>query len=234
MSTDRARQKKLEKHKKKRAEAKRGKTGLTLPTTIAGLVREATTRPFGPCWVASDVHDVDAAVPHLVHVVVTRRLPGGALIAAIALVDRACFGLKNGFVTRPMGEAELEAVMAQLSERQKLEPCDVLFAQSVVFHAIDFAKELGFPPHRDFPLGMLGARPAVLLDTPLARHARPFYEAGPGDDVAAVRARLDAAIGEGGYDFLAADEGAVDFAAIAGEDGGEGGADEDGPGDVTG
>jgi hypothetical protein len=116
-----------------------------------------------------------------------------------------------------MGEAELAAVIAQLSERQALEPCDLLYAQSVVWNAIDYAQAIGFPPHRDFPMGLLGSRPSAPLDTPLAKRPRPFYAAGPGDDVAAVRARLDATVGADGYDFLAAEEGAIDFAGLAGE-----------------
>ncbi len=222
MATDRARQKKAEKHKKKREQARRQQAITALPTTTAGLVREAVTRPFGPAWVASSIHEVDSAVPALVHVVITRRLSGGALVAEIALVDRTCLGVKNAFVTPPKSEAELEALLAQLSDHQPMEPCDVLFAQSVLFHAIDYARALGFAPHRDFSLAMLGPRPAALLDTPLARRPRPQYIGGPDDDGRAVLARLGTAVGGDGFDYLMEAAGTVDFAALGGGEDGDG------------
>ncbi len=86
-----------------------------------------------------------------------------------------------------------------------VEPCDLLLAQSILFHAIDYAARLGFTPDRDFPLPLAGARHAALLDTPWARAERPLYMDGPHDDVARIIARLDAAVGEGNYDFISED-----------------------------
>jgi hypothetical protein len=81
-----------------------------------------------------------------------------------------------------------------------MRPAELLLAQSVVFHAIDYARSLGFEPHRDFVPGLLGERPAVLLETPLCRPERPLYVAGPHDDVDAITSRLEARLGPGGYD----------------------------------
>ena len=228
MSTDRARQKKLEKHKKKRAEARRDRASAAPPTTLAGLVREAVTKPFGPAWVAASIHDVDAAVPELVHVVITRRLAADVLLAEVVLVDRTCLGVKNAFVMQPKSEAELEALIAELSTRQPMVPCDTLFALSVLFHALDYARALGFSPHRDFVPSMLGARPEALLDTPLAKRPRPQYLAGVDDDDRAILARLTAAVGAEGFDYFVEDEGAVDFAGMGGGESEGEGEDADG------
>ena len=81
-------------------------------------------------------------------------------------------------------------------------PCAPLFAQSVVFHAVDYAAALGFEPHHELDEELFGPRPLELIQTPHCRLARPIYIAGPHDDVARVRATLDDAVGAGNYDFV--------------------------------
>ncbi len=124
------------------------------------------------------------------------------MVPSIALVDRTCLGVKNAFVAKPIAEVELPAMLAQMGSTHPggMVPCDWLVAQSVVLHAVDYARSLGFAPHRDFPEPLFGPRPEALLDTPLAHPARPFYVSGPDDAVARVIAQLDAAVGPGNYD----------------------------------
>ncbi len=201
MASSRADQKRAEKHKKKRADAQRARASAALPTTMAAILREAATKTFGPAWVTAAIHDEGAPTPPLVQVVVTRRLRAGVIVPGMALVDRTCLGVKDGAVKGPMTEADVAGLIAQMSTRQPMAPCDPLFAVSVVFHAIDYAAALGFTPHPAFPALIFGARPEVIVDTPLARRGRPFYVPGPQDDVAGVIARLEAVLGKGGHDF---------------------------------
>ncbi len=133
--------------------------------------------------------------PELVAVMASRRLPSGLLLPVMALVDRTCLGVKGGALLRPMTSAELSAAAARMGEPHGgIEPCEPLVVQSVVFHAIDFARKLGFEPHPDFPEQFLGPRPSALLDTPLARPGKPLYIPGPYDDEEAILAKLEAAL----------------------------------------
>jgi hypothetical protein len=103
----------------------------------------------------------------------------------------------------PASEPAVEQRVSDLSRRgDTLVPCEPLVAQSVVFHALDYAHGLGFSPHPDFARALFEPRPAVLLDTPGAHPERPMYCSGPNDDVASIRRRLDEAVGPGNYDFL--------------------------------
>jgi hypothetical protein len=129
-------------------------------------------------------------------------MPGGMFLPVIALVDRTCLGVKNAFASQPLTEWDLGGFIAELGAVHEggMVPCELVVAQSVVYHAIDFAASLGFEPHPDFPESLFGPRPEVLVDTPLARPARPYWVRGPDDDAEEILAMLDEAVGEGNYD----------------------------------
>ena len=206
MPTSHAQQKKALKHKKKR-EAKslkaRETARFTLHPTSRDLLRLAAGRPLGPAFMSHDWESSDPSLPELVAVVVTRWAPGQILIGGLALVDRTCLGVKNAMLFPPETELGLEQRVARIGrEIGSLRRVDPLAAQSVVYHAIEYARSLGFAPHRDFPEALFGPRPSVLLDTPMARPEQPYYVPGHEDDVAEVIARLSAAVGPEGFEVV--------------------------------
>jgi len=200
---NRKQQKKLQKAKNKRESARRKRSAQAVRHTPEALIARAMIAPFGPCWISSALDQAPGAEePALISVLVTRRV-GGLLIPCMVLVDRTCLGVKNAVVGPPQTELDLETLRLRLSESgDVLRETDLLTAQSVIHHALDYAKSLGFAPHRDFVPELVGERPAVLLDTPLARPDRPLYVPGPEDDVRRVLARLDAGVGRGKYDVF--------------------------------
>jgi hypothetical protein len=201
MPASHGKQKRLEKQRKKRALVrKRQQTRqaeLLLATSGQVLIRRAAAFPHGPSYVSPEWRDENLVLPTLVSVVITRRAPGGQIIPAVALVDRTCLGVKDGFIGWPIPEVALDAWLEPLVERhEEMEPCDLLLAQSIVFHAIDYARTLGFEPHSDFPETVFGPRPAALLDTPLAKPARPCYVSGPDDNVTLILEKLRRNLGD--------------------------------------
>lgn len=205
MPASHGKQKQREKQKKKREAAR--KKQATRPSLLgvsqASLIRQAALLPMGPCFISADWREDDQARPRLVSVIVTRKAPGYVVIPAMALVDRTCLGVKNAFVARPMPEAELADFVTTLGEAHQvgMEPCEPLLAQSLVFHGVDYARSLGFEPHRDFAEPLFGPRPATLLDTPLARPERAHYAAGPDDDMPRILDHLERRLGAGNFDF---------------------------------
>ena len=202
MSQNRGKQKRLEKHRQKRDLARRKEAAKTLsfPTSAGGLVRLAVTCPPGPSFVSAGWDDEET--PSLVSVVVTRALADGTFLPAMALVDRTCLGVKNGYVGKPMTPSDLKSFLARVGDAHGgIEQVDLLVAQSIVFHAIDYAGSLGFEPHRDFSNELFGPRPDTLIVTPFAHSPKPLYVAGPSDVPGRVMAQLDAAVGRGAYDF---------------------------------
>ena len=197
------RAKKLEKKKKNRERAKKKAAALAArkPSGLVALARAAANREFGPCFVSAGWDDL--AVPALVSVIVTRRLATGELLPSIALIDRTCLGVKNAFVAEPTVSREFEDLVDEVGfAHDGMVSCELLVLQSIVFHAIDYARSLGFEPHRDFLAEFFGPRPAELLSTPWYAPERPIYISGPHDRVPAISDRLTDAVGAGGFEFV--------------------------------
>ncbi len=199
----RKRQKKLEKSRKKRDLVKKQARKRELQYQGASLLRLAQAAPFGPAWVSTalDEPDTDQSPP-LVTVVVTRRIRG-LLLAEIVLVDRTCLGVKNAMLLPLITEADLlERLDVLGGGGTEFRDCEPLEAQSVVFHALDFARSLGFGAQEDFEIALFEPRPASLSDTRLAKPERPIYISGPNDDVVTILAHLERTVGHDNYQFL--------------------------------
>jgi hypothetical protein len=213
------RQKQLEKKRKKReASKKKARAALARkPSAEKLLLGAASHAPFGPCYLSAGWDD--DSEPQLVTAVVTRRLPDERLVAGIALVDRTCLGIKDGYFDGPYTTEELDDYLDHVgSVHGGMEECDLLIVQSLVYHAADYAQKLGFEAHRDFPEKLFGPRPEALEKTPWENEQRPLYVAGPRDDVEGIMAKLEASVGSGNYDFvdplLEQDEEVLDVEAV--------------------
>jgi hypothetical protein len=198
------RQRKREQKKKKRDLAKK-KARAALerrPDPEERLLRAAARSPFGPCYINTG-WQLEEELPGLVSVVVTRRLPDGDLVPGVALVDRTCLGIKSAHARDKVTDDEFQDLIADMDAAQGgMEPCEPLVAQSVVYHAADYARRLGFTPDPDFPELLFGPRPAELVDTPLRDAARPIYVRGPRDDVQGIVSQLVTAVGADGFTYV--------------------------------
>jgi hypothetical protein len=196
----RKRQKKLERTRKKRDALKKDARKREAQFQGKSLLRLAQAAPFGPAWVSTALDDTaEDEQPGLVTVVITRRVRG-ALLTESVLVDRTCLGVKNAMLLPLLAEVELRESLDRLFLDEYRE-CEPLEAQSVVFHALDYARSLGFGAHEDFELALFEPRPEVLLDTPLAKPAQPFYISGPNDDVPMILETLEQRVGADNFRF---------------------------------
>jgi hypothetical protein len=202
------RQRKLEKKKKKRETAKKRVRAemARRPSDEERLIRSAARCPFGPCAINLGWNDEGVGPPSLVTVVVTRALDDEQLLPTVAMVDRTCLGVKDGFVMPPLSRSELPELLERIYRvHGGVEDCEPLVAQSVVFHAVDYARRLGFEPHPDAELSLFEPRPAELLATAWHAAEHPMYVSGPDDDVDAIVARLEAAVGADNFDVIRGD-----------------------------
>ncbi len=221
MGNERARQKKLAKQKRKRADAnRRGASTITKQRPdSAALGRAAAAWEFDGAWLSAGWDDTKD--PALVTGVLLRRGAAGDLAVGVILVDRTCLGIKSGWVRKMTRDRVHEMLDQVASAHGGVVPVDLLTLQSVAFHAAEYARSLGFTHDPDFPLEFLGPRPEALLDTPFARPAKPLFVAGPNDDAFAIISHLERRMGRGNYDYLAPlgpfGEGDLDDAEIVGE-----------------
>jgi hypothetical protein len=201
------RQRKLEEKRKKRDAAKKKARAAAerRPDARTRIVRLAAQCPFGPCYVSNGWDQVGEEGPTLVTAVVTRKLPDGRLVAGVALVDRTCLGVKDADVREPVSEDELDVDLDEFGAAHggMVATDGPLVVQSIVYHAIDYARRLGFrgqPP--DFAEELFGPRPAELLETPWHNSPRPIYFVGPNDRTERILQQLDEAVGPDNYDCV--------------------------------
>ena len=90
---------------------------------------------------------------------------------------------------------------------QEIISCDLDLAAKVVYTAIDYAKGIGFNPHKDSRSALKffhDAHPENCdEEIPTGKDGMPFFVNGPYDNVEKVFRTLNRTVGEGNYHFLA-------------------------------
>lgn len=137
-------------------------------------------------------------------VLVAAPTGGGKLSVCGYLVDTWCLGVKNAIGPRRMSKREFETFKRHYFGPWKSEgiPVPHELAQHLVLGAVDYARNLGFVPHRDF------RRARVVLgswdgpsDITFGRDGTPFYVNGPHDNHDRVLATLTRTTGHGGFHY---------------------------------
>ena len=73
-----------------------------------------------------------------------------------------------------------------------------------MFGAEDYARQLGFEPHKDYAKAkeILGERPDALIELEFGRDGQPFYCDGPYDNPQKVIQTLEKSVGAGNFHYL--------------------------------
>ncbi|MFL6120175.1 helix-turn-helix domain-containing protein [Actinophytocola sp.] len=142
----------------------------------------------------------------LVAVLVARRHRHDKVSVCGYLADVYCLGVKNALGPMVMDELDLRSFRGEFFAGYHGEPLDapIELAREIVFGSLAFARGLGFEPHPDFAAAEehLGEWTGPSTIT-FGRDGRPLYVAGPGDNPGSVIRRLESAVGEGNYDYVA-------------------------------
>jgi hypothetical protein len=120
------------------------------------------------------------------------------------LVDTWCLGVKNVLGPKRMARRDFDALkrvyFAQWASPGI--PIPVELAQHLVLGAVEYARLLGFEPHRDFRRArrLLGTWPGPSAIT-FGRDGKPYYVNGPDEDPERVLATLERTVGRGGFHY---------------------------------
>ncbi|WOD41386.1 hypothetical protein [Nodosilinea sp. E11] len=141
--------------------------------------------------------------------VIVARQEHNRLLVGSYLIDYWCLGVKDAIPPRKMGTSEYEKFLGFCEERFDEPFVDITLeqAQAIVFGAVDYARSLGFEPHKDFnPKAQthLGLRPETLLPIECGKDGQPFFMSGPYDDVDQVVKTLEASVGAGNFHYMTA------------------------------
>lgn len=177
-------------------------------THLSGMVLErkhileARSYPIRECLIGPGWQERGLA-----HILLSRTQPDGRIVAGVYLVDIFCLGLKNTFARANLSEWTYETKLrAPIREQQGLQPCAVDLAHTIIYGAIDYARQFGFYPQRDFELScsILQKRDSLVLrdDVEFGKDGKPLYISGPDDNVRKITRQLQNVAGEGNFDFI--------------------------------
>ncbi len=85
--------------------------------------------------------------------------------------------------------------------------CTIELAHQMIYQSIEYAEQFGFEPEKDFALSQYLLAPRGELEEPydltFGKDGKPFFIAGPYDNVARIMRQLEKTAGPGNYHFLA-------------------------------
>jgi len=148
----------------------------------------------------------------LAHLIVSRVRDNGYADLGTFLVDLHCLGVKDAAFGADFYETELEQfVKDRIPEdfRERMHPA---CAKKLIEGALEYAKSLGFAPHRDYRKArrVLSGIDASLCprEFTYGRDGRPCYTRGPDDSderVERILQILEARCGADGFDYMIGD-----------------------------
>ncbi len=168
------------------------------------LIRRAREFPLYECVVNTGWREGGLA-----NIITARALPDSRVIAACFLVDLGCLGVKNTYATRPLSKSEYAEFKEQFAEgNEGADVCSAALAHQIIYEGLDFAKKIGFKPHKDFALTQNFLEPRDTFsfehDIPFGIEGKPHYISGPHDNVNRILSHLDKTLGPGNYFYTVA------------------------------
>jgi hypothetical protein len=156
-------------------------------------------------WRESKVEGGEGDTPGLALVLIARPYRYDQWSTVSFLVDCGCLGVKNAFGPRTLKSHELKQHVVAHFSAFDLPPYEISLelAQNVVLGAVAYAESLGFSPDPDFAacrahLGVWNGSSPIRF----GYKGKPFYFAGPHDDVSDIMNTLRRTTG-GDFEFVA-------------------------------
>jgi len=142
----------------------------------------------------------------ITQILVSRR-SSGRIAVGVFLVDLGCLGVKNAFGSLFDTQREYRQLRGGMMANQDMIAADIDLVAKIIREAIVYAKELGFRPNRDYRDAkiVLGDADPDACDVPIplgGKEGKPFFVAGPYDDVDLIMAKLTRKLGTDGFHFL--------------------------------
>jgi hypothetical protein len=189
--------------KQKIAAKKQHQQGLSILSPHA-LIRKARAFPIIECLIS---HHWQQDTTQLTQIIVARQQPNHAVVFGAYLLDRACLGLKNTLCEADYSLSDYrQLVVSHVNSTTPLEKCPPELAHQMIYQSIDYAAQFGFKPQKDFKWSQFVLEPRGVLPEPYSlsfgKNGKPFFVAGPYDNVQAILAKLEATAGPDNYVYV--------------------------------
>jgi hypothetical protein len=191
--------------KQKAAEKHRSHVQPFASLSAQSILRHARTYPVYECMISSTWQQDE---PGLVEILLARQQPDGDICFGVYLVDKLCLGLKNTFANVNFSRSRYqEEIHAGIAIEGGMKDCPLELAHQMIYASIDYARQFGFEPDKDFALSQYLLLPRGELEEPyqltFGREGKPFYVAGPRDNVQRILRQLEKTAGPGNFDYIA-------------------------------
>ena len=201
--SDKQRQKKLQRKKKKRQSVK---SPISKNRMAEDKAVQYANYPIHECIVPNGLFETGVGTAS-----VSRRLSADKIALAGFVLDVFCLGVKNALF-RVVSDSEYEYYKSNLldsHEGQSLEIIHPTSARKLIEGAVAYADNLGFKPHRDYKnakelFGKIDSQ-ASPVKYDFGKDAKPFYMQGPhetDEQARNIMNKLHRKCGEGNYHFL--------------------------------
>ncbi|MCH8961793.1 MAG: hypothetical protein IH820_10860 [Bacteroidetes bacterium] len=202
---------KSKKSKQRKIAAKRGKKKAKRKQVLARQKRSASivglagasTYPLHQTLLPGNLLETGMGIT-----VFSRRLPDSRIAVGTFLVDVFCLGVKDA-MARIMTEWEYEDYIDGVEEKHSLKAVEPACIVKLVEESVDYARDLGFFPHKDYRKArkIFGdVDPAdCKTEFEFGKDGKPFYMSGPYDSDTKIRRIIDQLterLGPDGFHFL--------------------------------
>lgn len=191
------RRQKARQRKKKRAVSRRR------ALSPRGRLRASGHWPLYECLLTEEWREEHA----ITQILVARRSPSGQIAIGTFLVDLGCLGVKSAFGRLFDTRREYEELRNGMMAQQDMIEADVNLVAKIIREAIVYAQDLGFKPDPDYRDAMLvlGNADPNACDVPIplgGKDGKPFFFAGPYDNVDRIMAKLTRKLGPDGFTYV--------------------------------
>lgn len=197
------RQKLLLKKKMKDKDRKNKKSGTFGDVRSSkSIIKNARDLPIHECLIHPQWQEQGLAT-----ILISRKQPNGNLAFGVFMVDVFCLGLKSTFCNAdiPLQEYE-DGIKDTMRKQSAYIECDIDLAHRIIYGAIEFARELGFEPQKDFKLSRYileePSEKYYSSDLEFGKNGKPYYIAGPDDNADYVIRKLSEKAGDGNFNFI--------------------------------
>lgn len=193
--------KKLAKDKMRRTKQRKGNPITGVLGKLA--IKRALQAPIYECWEPEQLFEEGVGT-----IIVSRKTERDEIVVAMFLLDVYCLGVKNSGILL-MNEEEYRFKVERLREHETQNFIHPSCARKLVEETEEYAKELGFFPHKDYQATkkIFGE---IEKDTcprsfEFGKDGKPFYISGPYDSEMFSKQVIDKLMkqcGPGGFDYL--------------------------------
>ena len=163
------------------------------------IIEKARTFPIHKCYLG------EGGESGMYVAFVSRKQPSGKFLIASFVLDIWCLGIKNTLYEMGMDDEQMEELLEKLMGNLDYKLVDPNYIQNLIYGALEYAEDLGFKPNRDFNITEYVLDPAdelEFIDIEFGKNGRPFYFAGPYDNVDKIIATLERNVGSDNFDFI--------------------------------